>query len=440
MKNRRGLHGTMLAAAALMMAVTVTAASAADFNWRKHEGTTIRVMIGKSAFTPVNEKFIAAFEEKTGIKVQAEHYPSAQLRQKALMELAGGNKDLEVYQDLMKTAFQFERAGWTEPLDKYIKDPQLTAPDFDYEDFFERVRPIIRGKTAGIASSANPQVLIYRKDLFEKHGVKVPTNWKELEAAAKKLTLDEDGDGKTDIYGWIARMDDENSAPFSCFLHNNGAAWLDKDRNPVFNSPKAVEAFSLYGRLAKSYGPPGASTLGWKEVVGAMAQGRAAMTLEISIFAKMILENPKQSKVVGKLGYAEFPANTGAEPRIMLPLNMTFMSALSQKKEAAWFYLQFMNSKESHLTFQMLGLPSCRKSSWESPVFKEKDTLPLLSKIQYHGMQTGMIGYELPVAGFQEARPLIERTIYTAYEGGDVQKAADEAVKGVKEIMDKTEK
>jgi hypothetical protein len=30
---------------------------------------------------------------------------------------------------------------------------------------------------------------------------------------------------------------------------------------------------------------------------------------------------------------------------------------------------------------------------------------------------------------------LIERAIYTAYEGGDVQKAADEAVKGVEEIM-----
>jgi ABC-type glycerol-3-phosphate transport system substrate-binding protein len=171
-----------------------------------------------------------------------------------------------------------------------------------------------------------------------------------------------------------------------------------------------------------------------------MAQGKAAMTLEISIFAKMILENPKQSRVVGKLGYAVFPANTGAEPRIMLPLNMTFMSALSQKKEAAWLFMQFMNSKESHLTFQLLGLPSCRKSSWEHPEYKQKDTLPELSKIQLRGMQTGMTGYELPVAGFQEARPLLERTIYTAYEGGDVRKAADEAVKGVREIMSKTEK
>ena len=189
----------------------------------------------------------------------------------------------------------------------------------------------------------------------------------------------------------------------------------------------------------REYGPPGGASIGWKEVVGAMAQGKAAMTVEISIFAKVILENPKQSKVVGKLGYALFPAAHGGQPKTMLPCNIQFISALSQKKEAAWLYLQYTTAKDTLLAFQMLGLPMTRRSCWESPVFKEKDTLPQLSQIQLDGIENGIVGFEIPISGFAEARPLIERAIYTAYEGGNVQQAADEAVKGVAEIMQRTE-
>lgn len=410
----------------------------ADFDWRKHEGTTIRVLLSKSAFSPINDAIIKEFEAKTGIKVQVEHYPSMPLRRKVLMELGGGNKDLDVFGGLMKMAFQYENAGWLEPLAKYINDPELTNPEFNYDDFFARTWPVINGNIVGITTSVNPQVLIYRKDLFEQHGIQVPTNWKELEAAAKKLTLDTDGDGKTDVYGWVARMNNENTAPFANFLYNNGGAYLDKDRNPVFNSPAAVEAMKFYGHLMKAYGPPGGAAIGWKEVVGSIAQGKTAMTVEISIFAKLILENPKRSKAAGKLGYAAFPAAGGGPTKFMLPCNTQFMNALSEKKEAAWWYMQYASMKDQMMRFQMRGFPMARKSCWKDPKFKTNDTLPDLSKLQYQAMQNGIVGFEIPIAGFAEARPLIERAIYTAYEGGDVQKAADEAVRGVIQIMKRT--
>lgn len=412
---------------------------AADFNWRKYEGTTIRVLSGKSAFTRLTKKHIREFEAATGIKVQHEAYPSMPLRKKVLMELGARNKDLDVFQGMMKMAFQYEKAGWLEPLDQYIHNKTLTNPDFDFEDFFPRTRAIINGKLIGLSNSVNPQVLIYRKDLFRKYNVKVPTNWKELEKAAKKLTLDTNGDGKTDIYGWIARMNNENTAPFANFLYNNGATYLDENRKPVFNSPQAVEAFKFYGYLARKYGPPGAAAIGWKEVVGAIAQGKAAMTVEISIFAKLVLENPKRSRVVGKLGYARFPAAKGGTPKAMLPCNIQFISSFSRKKEAAWLYLQFMASKERMLEFQILGLPMTRRSCWENPRFKASDKLPGLSRIQLEAIKNGIIGFEIPIAGFAEARPVISRVIYTAYEGGDVQKAADDAVKQVEDIMRRTQ-
>ncbi|MFH2133187.1 MAG: sugar ABC transporter substrate-binding protein, partial [bacterium] len=358
-----------------------TLAMADGFNWRKYEGTTLRAILGKSAFTPITMKQVKEFEEMTGIKVQAEYYPSEPGRRKVIMELGARNKDLDVFQGLMKTAFQYNAAGWLEPLDKYISNPALTSPDYDFEDFFKTTLPVIDGKLIGISGSCNPQVLIYRKDLFEKYGIAVPTNWQELEAAAKTLKANLD----KGTFAWIARMNAENTAPFGAFLHTNHASWLDADGKPAFNSPKGVEALEFYGRMAREYGPPGASNIGWKEVIGAMAQDKAAMTVEISIFANLILENPKQSKVVGKLGYALVPPGVPGNFRTMLPLNTTHISAFSEKKEAAWYFVQYMSSKEATLTVKLLGLPTTRKSSWEDPAWKAKDRLPGLTKIQLDG-------------------------------------------------------
>ena len=413
-------------------------AQAAEFNWRKYEGTTLRAVLSKSEFTPMGQEYLREFEKISGIKVIDEHYGSAPLRRKLTMELAAKNKDLDVFGGMMKTNLEFYRAGWLFPLDDFLKNTALTNPDYDYNDIFPKVRSIVDGKTIGITTSMNPQVLIYRKDLFEQYKIKVPTNWKELEEAAKKLTLDTDGDGKTDVYGWIARMNEENTAPFSNFLLSNGGAWLDKKNKPVFNSPKAVEALKFYGHLLKAYGPPGGSTLGWKEVISAMAQGKAAMTVEISIFADMVLEIPKQSKVAGKLGYAYFPPAKPEFATMLLPTNCYHISAYSQKKEAAWLLVQFMTDKARALPYQLKMMPMARKSAWLDPKFKAADKYPELSKLQFEGIQRGIVDFELTIPAFDEARPYLSRMIFTAYEGGDVQKAANETVKAVEEIMKRT--
>lgn len=415
---------------ALLLGLTVGLSFGADFNWRKYEGTTIRALLGKTAFTPIQQKQIKEFEKVTGITVKAEYYASAPIRQKLVMELGAKNKDLDVFGGMMKTAYQYEKAGWLEPLDKYINNPKLTHPDFDFKDFAPRTHPIINGRLIGLTSSCNPQLLMYRKDLFEKYGIKVPTNWAELEAAAKTLKKHL----PKSVFPWIARMNKENTASFATFLYTNGASWLDENGKPAFNTPAAVEAIEFYGKMAREYGPPGAANIGWKEVVGAMAQGRAAMTAEISIFASLVFENPKRSRVAGKLGYVMIPPGKTGKYEAMLPLAMSHISAFSEKKEAAWYLLQYLSMKEQMLKFQLAGLPMTRLSNWEDPKWKARDKMPQLSKLQVESIDNGRIGFEIPIANFSEARPILSRLLYVGYEGGDVQKAADAAVKEIGRI------
>ena len=429
-KMRLGIQALFLAFCLLV--ITASLSFGEQFDWRKYEGTTLRVLLGKSGFTKLVKKHQKEFEELTGIKVKAEFYPNSPLRKKLVMELGAKNKDLDLFQAMMKMTYQYDKAGWLEPLDKYLNNPGLTHPDYDFADFASRTNPVINGRLIGISHSCNPLLLMYRKDLFEKYGIKVPTNWTELEAAAKTL--------KANLprgqFAWIARMNTENTGPFSSFLHANGGSWLDANGKPSFNRSEAIEAFEFYGKMAREYGPPGASAFGWKEVIGATAQGKAAMTMDLSIFANLMLENPKRSRVAGKMGYALVPTGKTGKYETMLPLNTYHVSAFSQKKEAAWLLLQFLTMKKQLLTYKMFGLPSTRMSVNQHPKVKARDRLPQLSKLQVEALHNGRIGFEMPIARFTEARPILSRVIYTGYEGGDVKKAADVATKEIERILD----
>jgi len=77
-----------------------------------------------------------------------------------------------------------------------------------------------------------------------------------------------------------------------------------------------------------------------------------------------------------------------------------------------------------------------RLSVWQHPKVKAKDRLPQLSKLQVEALHNGRIGFEIPIARFTEARPILQRVLYTAYEGGNVQQAADKAAKEIERLIE----
>ena len=100
-KMRLGIHVFLLAT--FLVVITAGLSFGEQFNWRKYEGTTLRALFSKSAFSKITMKQLAQFEKETGIKVNAEWLPSAPLRQKLVMELGAKNTDLDLYEGMMKT-------------------------------------------------------------------------------------------------------------------------------------------------------------------------------------------------------------------------------------------------------------------------------------------------------------------------------------------------
>ena len=193
--TRRGGRLSLVLAATVLLAATLASlapgpARAQGFNWKRYAGTQIRIF---APIIPQLDRIKASlpqFEELTGIKVTLETFPDAQLRQKTLIEATAGAGTLDAVADLpMQIALRFWKAGWLEPLDGYLANRDLTSPEFDAGDFLAGPWEIgkIEGRLVAVPFSPQTHLLYYRKDLFQKYGVKPPETLEEMEQAAKRV-------------------------------------------------------------------------------------------------------------------------------------------------------------------------------------------------------------------------------------------------------------
>jgi multiple sugar transport system substrate-binding protein len=385
------------------------------------------------------DKKVPEFEELTGIKLNWEHLPQEQNRQKTQTELTAKNRDL----DLLWVAphvegLKYLRAGWLVPLEEFLGNPNLVPPDFDVKDFAPGFWQTCRmdGKQITMPTLVEVACLMYRRDLLEKKGVKVPTTLEELEAAAAKLH------DPPNVYGIVNRGTvPQAPVTWSSFLYNFGGSYLDKDRHCAIHTPEALRATEFYGRLHRQYGPPGMTSLNWPESTSVAAQGRAAFTTDSNNW-RNIFDDPQKSKVVGKVGYALFPRGpAGNTPGIWTA--GPAISAYSEKKEAAWYFIAWALGKSSQLYSHLTGVAACRRSAWQSPRYKDQERDPAWAEVTLKTMEMSSRGYSPEVVAVMEVRNRVGEVIVKALEGVTGDPLRSEAVKAcadIHRIIQRTEK
>jgi len=412
---------------------------AQKFDWQMHKGTSIRVMANKNASGEAIQALVPDFEKLTGIKVQYETFTEDQYRQKVLLELAAGTGGVDAIQTATaQEGLKFWRSGWYEPLDEYLKNPRLTDPNYDLADIS---KPALAGNTydgklVALPTTQQTTMLYYRKDLFDKYKIKVPQTMAELEEAAKKLHNMDEGGQK--IVGIVLRgKKAAATSQWAPYLLSMGGSWLTKDGKPAMNSPEAIQAFDFYGRLLRNYGPPGAVNYHWYECVSLFVQGKAAMYTDVSnrIF---YFEDPAKSQVVGKVGYALFPAGSTGRKPTMEVWSMAIASK-SKKKEAAYLFVQWAASKENILKMHLKGAPSVRAFAWKDPKFlaeqKHKDWIEASVK----SLDIASTEWNPPVVAVSEVRDAVGAVIVSSILGENVKAEADKANAEIAKIMEKTE-
>ena len=125
-------------------------------------------------------------------------------------------------------------------------DPLIERDIPDMEDFYDVSVNSFRvdGRLYGLSMQYGCIALYYNKRLFDAAKVPYPADdwtWDNLLNTAKKLTLDHDGDGTTDQYGFMVSTSFEVCV--ANFIWQNGGRILNEDKSrALLDRPEAIEA------------------------------------------------------------------------------------------------------------------------------------------------------------------------------------------------------
>ncbi|MCC8024586.1 MAG: sugar ABC transporter substrate-binding protein [Clostridium sp.] len=122
----------------------------------------------------------------------------------------------------------------------------------------------------------NIQVLYvyYRPSVFQAAGVEVPKTYEEFLTAIEKCTMDTDGDGKTDVYGFGMRGAKGGQEPWGSFIYGRGGSFQD------MTTPESVQGMQDFIDIYnKGYVPPTATSDGFSEIIANFQSGLTAMTI-----------------------------------------------------------------------------------------------------------------------------------------------------------------
>ncbi|HET7656903.1 MAG TPA: sugar ABC transporter substrate-binding protein [Bacillales bacterium] len=394
--------------------------------------TEIRVVAANHPWTEAIKKELPAFEKKTGIHVKLDSYFEDQLTQKISVEFASHSDNIDVVMFRpLQDGKMFHKNGYFANLNDYVsKIPGYT------DDFIPSAIGSVKdgNDLFGLPLVTETEVLYYRKDLLKKAGLEVPKTLKELKADAKKLN-----DPANGVAGFVSRGKRAAAVTqFSSYLYGFGGDFM-KDGKSTLATPEAIKAFNYYGDMLKNYGPKGTLNMSWPEAMAVFTQGKAAFYTDASsLFSNAT--DPSKSQVADKVGFAPFPAG----PAGAHPYNVTSwalgIGANSQKKDAAWKFIKWAESKDMVMKLQKQGNPGARISVWNSPEGTAKFPKDLAAAIAANG-KADATPYDRPIViDVGKARDTIGDVIVAAQEGKDVKAAAQSADKTFQALLDKENK
>ena len=347
------------------------------------------------------KKLSSNFEEKNpNIKLSWVIAEENVLRQRVTTDVSQGSGQFDlIFIGLYETPI-FSKRGWLRPFEN------LSA-DYDLNDVFKSLRDGLSydGKLYALPFYGESSMLMYRKDLFEAKGLKMPDKptWAEIAKIADQLT-----DKSKGIYGITLRGKPgwgENMGFISTLANTFGGTYFDMQWQPTIDSPEWKKAINFYVDLMKKDGPPGATSNGFNENLTLMSSGKAAMWVDATV-AGGLLENAKQSQVAGKMGYAPAPIEVTPNGSHWLWSWAFAIPAKAKNPDDAQKFAEWATSKDYiKLVAADEGWPSVppgtRKSTYDNPEYQKAPfagvtleamqtadpTNPCIKKVPYFGIQ-----------------------------------------------------
>lgn len=209
------------------------------------------------------------------------------------------------------------------------------------------------GKLYAIPRDISNLVVYYNKDMFKKHGVKLPNKYWTFDdflLTAQQLTKDTDADGKID--SWGVSFDEKPSLFYLPYLMSLGGGILSDDlKQIIIDSPESKKGLKFYSDLRNKY-----------HVAPTQAQSASATMTQLFLQGKLAMQISGRWLVPKYLTDANFDWSVINFPRgdkgSIVPLDASgwAIAKSSRHKKEAMKLIEFLSSKENIEKFTQSGL------------------------------------------------------------------------------------
>lgn len=437
-KNLFGLTTVLLFLLSLSICLTAIAADKLPYGLKEgmpYKGTKLTFLVHNAAQSQAQLKRVGEFTKLTGIEVDFLMVPYPSLREKITTDAVAGTGDIDLYCFL--DGWGPSMTGFLTPLNDFLKAdgidlsaklPPAYIKGGTYEDI-----------TYGIPTRGHPQLLLYRKDLFEQAGVTPPKTWKELISTSKAIKEKTGKEGLAMYYG--KGNSGQNLFLWYTFLKSGGAKIFNDKMMPAFNSPAGIEATQYYVDLLLKHkvATPGSKAFKEYEASQAVAQDNAAMVIVWWWHYGVLTNSEKAKEIVTKnIRFAPVPAWEG-KGQATLALSMPVgISQATKNKEASWEFLKWLTNPDLEKAIYLDK--SDPKTSTIVVVQKDNLVDPEINKVSggMHATAAKSLAVSdtLPmIPEWPEVMSSLEVAISNIAGGADTKSALDKAAKEVTAIM-----
>jgi multiple sugar transport system substrate-binding protein len=308
--------------------------------------------------------------ENPNIQVRVQVAPHSSTEYHAIISQRLKNKDKSVDVFFMDVIWppQFANAGWALDLtsrftpqqrQKFLHGP-ISANTYG-------------GKIYGVPCYLGAGLFYYRKDLLKKYHFKPPETWSAMLSQGKVIIEAEKNPG-LNIYSAQFKQYEGLVCNMLEFIWSNGGSVFDSETGKAtLAMPPAEQAVTFVrDHIIGKAAPRGALNYEEPESLDLFIQGKAIFHRNWP-YAWAVMNDPKGSRIAGKVGVGPLPAFHGHSSASTLGGWQFGINRYSRHPKQAWQFVKFMTSHETQkfLAINAAVAPT-RRSVYHDPDVQKK--------------------------------------------------------------------
>ena len=333
---------------------------------------------------PAREPLVAWVEENApsflpeGVSIAQDYGPPtySEVEQRFIVQGRSGKPD--VVEGVLENMIALQAAGLIEPVTEQFagweENDQFIPSTID--------ALTIDGELYGLPYNSNARVLLYRKDILEKHGLSVPTSWDELLEVASAITENEEG-----MYGLGLTTAAGSPRTFQEFISfffqvNGGENMFVREEGSeqwsLNTSPEELARVLQLYQNAYFGSDPSAVNLDERGTdytatdVNYVSGKTAMVPMGPWLYSYREQDEAARQILEENTGVVALPLPEGGTQATYLEVKPIMINAATENPEAAWDVLKMLASAEHiELVSSLTGVNPPRQDVAESPELME---------------------------------------------------------------------